>query len=65
MYETRFMESGFRPLATYEEDVDVTTGTTPGVTIAGDSLATWKEAVVPLRWRNTNVVPGPGGCPRT
>ena len=55
MYTTRFMESGFHALATYDEDVDVTTGSAPGVTIAGDSLATWKEAVVPLRWKNTNV----------
>lgn len=48
MYITRFEESGFHPLATYEEDVDVTTGE-PGVTISADSLATWKEAPVNLR----------------
>ena len=29
--------------------VDVTTGSLPGVTISSDSLATWKEAPVPLR----------------
>lgn len=49
MYITRFQESGFKPLATYEEDVDVTTGTLPGVTINGDSLATWKENELNLR----------------
>jgi hypothetical protein len=49
MYITRFQESGFKPLATYEEDVDVTTGSVPGVTIAGDSLATWKENSLNLR----------------
>lgn len=49
MYITRFQESGFKPLATFEEDVDVTTGTVPGVTITGDSLATWKESPVNLR----------------
>jgi dienelactone hydrolase len=49
MYVTRFQESGFEPLATFDEDVDVTTGQRPGVTLSGDSLATWKEAPVTLR----------------
>jgi dienelactone hydrolase len=49
MYITRFGESSFRALANYEEDVDVATGSLPGVTISGDSLATWKEAPIPLR----------------
>lgn len=54
MYLTRFMENGFRPLASYGEDVEVNSGTAPGVTIAAESLATWREGVVPLRWQNTN-----------
>ena len=33
MYITRFQESGFKSLATFDEDVDVTTGSVPGVTI--------------------------------
>jgi dienelactone hydrolase len=49
MYITRFEESGFSPLATFDEDVDVTTGSVPGVTISADSLATWKENIVNLR----------------
>jgi hypothetical protein len=49
MYITRFEESGFKPLATFDEDVDVTTGSEPGVTISGDSLATWKENQLNLR----------------
>lgn len=49
MYITRFEESGFRPIATFDEDVDVTTGSVPGVTISGDSLATWKENPLNLR----------------
>jgi len=49
MYITQFRESSFRPLATYEEDIDVTTGAGGGVTIRGDSLATWKEDVLPFR----------------
>jgi dienelactone hydrolase len=49
MYATRFQDADFRALADFSEDVDVTTGSAPGVTISGDSLATWKEAVLPLR----------------
>jgi hypothetical protein len=61
MYITRFQESGFKPLATFDEDVDVTTGSVPGVTISGDSLATWKENALNLRgnatdYLNTNAV---------
>ncbi len=52
MYVTRFMESGFHTLASYDEDVDVATGTAPGVRIAAESLAAWHEGVLPLRSRN-------------
>ncbi|MEJ7809956.1 MAG: hypothetical protein WKG32_05990 [Gemmatimonadaceae bacterium] len=55
MYITRFQDSHFRSLADYREDVDLTTGSAPGTRITGDSLATWKEAPVPLRWTNQNV----------
>ena len=58
MYATRFQESGFRTLADFGGDVDVTTGTAPGVRITGDSLATWKEGQVPLRWKDTRVGQG-------
>lgn len=52
MYVTRFETGAFRPLATFEEDIDVTTGTEAGVTLWGDSLATWKEATLLLRGAN-------------
>ncbi len=52
MYITRYETSALRPLATFEEDIDVTTGSEPGVTLSGDSLATWKEATLPLRSAN-------------
>ncbi|MEP6729123.1 MAG: MFS transporter [bacterium] len=51
MYITRFQESGYTPLAEYDEDIDVTTGTVAGVELLGDSLATWKENVLPYRFR--------------
>ena len=53
MYTTRFEESAFRAAADFEDDVDVTTGNAPGIRLAGDSLATWKEALVPFRSRNS------------
>ncbi|HKN68172.1 MAG TPA: hypothetical protein VJW73_17930 [Gemmatimonadaceae bacterium] len=53
MYITRFQESGYKALANYEEDVDVTTGSVAGVSLAGDSLSTWKEDALNLRWQNT------------
>ena len=52
MYITRFETSAFRPLATFEEDIDVTSGTEHGVHIVGDSLATWKEETLQLRSSN-------------
>jgi dienelactone hydrolase len=55
MYVTRFQESGFHPLATFTEDADVTSGTAPGVTLEGDSLGAWREAQLPLRWKDTQV----------
>ncbi len=54
MYITRFEESGFHALADYDNDVDPTTGSAPGVVIAGDSLASWKEAGLDLRWQRSS-----------
>lgn len=51
MYITRFQESGYKPLAEYDEDIDVTSGTVKGVELEGDSLGTWKEATLPYRSR--------------
>ncbi|HYC51177.1 MAG TPA: hypothetical protein VEB19_08725 [Gemmatimonadaceae bacterium] len=55
MYATRFQDSRFKALADFQEDVDVTTGSVASVRLFGDSLGSWKEANIPLRWRNTNV----------
>jgi dienelactone hydrolase len=49
MYINRFEESSFEPVADYEDDVDVTTGTAPGVRLEGEHLSTWKESLVQLR----------------
>jgi hypothetical protein len=53
MYITELETSSFRPLATFEEDIDVTSGTADGVGIRGDSLASWKEDVLPFRYRTS------------
>ena len=52
MYITQFESSGFRPLAAFEEDIDVTTGTAHGVKLRGDSLGVWREELLDLRSQN-------------
>lgn len=54
IYLTRFQESGFRALAGFMEDVDLTTGTPPGVRIEGDSLSAWREGNVRMRYTGNN-----------
>jgi len=51
MYITRFESSDYRPLATFEEDIDVTTGSVDGVVLHGDSLGQWSENLLGLRTR--------------
>ncbi len=52
MYVTRFQTESFRTLADFEEDVDVTSGSHPGVRARGDHLSTWREGRVGLRSSN-------------
>ena len=52
MYITRFTDSSFRPLADFEEDIDVTTGSAPGVTLHGADMSTWREGRLDLRSSN-------------
>ncbi|MFT4606123.1 MAG: dienelactone hydrolase [Rhodothermales bacterium] len=52
MYVTRYQHSSFQALATYEEDIDLGSGSSEGVEIAADSLTKWKEAPLALRSRN-------------
>ncbi len=53
LYTTMFEEASYRPLAEFDEDVDLTTGLN-GVTIAADSVSTWRENVIPFRGRGTD-----------
>lgn len=52
MYVTRFEQGGHRALATFDEDVNVSTGSVEGLRIDGDSLSTWREARIPFRGRS-------------
>lgn len=52
MYQTRFETNAFQELASFEEDIDVETGSLEGVRLRGDSLAVWKESTLGLRSSN-------------
>lgn len=52
MYVTRFMDDSFRPLADFEEDIDVTSGSVAGVRLHGERLGTWREGRLELRSSN-------------
>ena len=54
MYTTRFQESGYRPLAEFGDDVDLTTGTGHGVVLMGEHLSTWNENALLFRGRGSD-----------
>ena len=49
-YRNKFEDSTYRFLATYEEDIDVTTTTAAGGSARGDKLDTWREQWLELTW---------------
>lgn len=53
IYLTRYEDPSTRRLAAFEEDVDVTTGTMPGVRIEGAHLAAWRELALSMRSRGS------------
>ena len=50
LYLNAYADSEMTYLATFEEDLDVTTGTEPGVRISELNLTTWKEDHLPTKW---------------
>jgi len=54
MYITRFQQNGYRPLAEFDEDVDLTTGSDHGVVITGEHLSTWQEKAIPFRGKGSD-----------
>ncbi len=53
MYLSRFEEPTLRYVADFEDDIDVTTASLKGATLAGDGLDLWKEGVLMFRWAGT------------
>jgi len=51
LYTTKFQENGFKSLASFDRDVDLTTGSAAGVVLTGEHLSAWKEEAVPFRGR--------------
>src|SRR5688572_17648400 len=51
LYTTKFQENGFRSLSSFDKDVDLTTGSVPGVVLTGEHLSAWKEEALPFRGR--------------
>lgn len=49
VYVSRYRDSTFRAAADFEEDVDVSTASVPGASIAGTGLAVWREQDLPFR----------------
>jgi hypothetical protein len=72
IYVTRYEDRHFIPVCTFEEDVDVTTGTFRGVKLKGGGLALWREHKLGFRgngdkdnnaltlgWRNDTLANSP------
>jgi hypothetical protein len=53
------------PIANFDEDADLTTGSTPGVRINGTSLARWHETELPLKWNDLDTQAAVIGWHRT
>ncbi|MCG8608352.1 hypothetical protein MJD09_25620, partial [bacterium] len=43
IYRSQFFDSQFEPIATFEEDLDVTTGTAEGALLSTEGLTLWRE----------------------
>lgn len=46
IYVNQYQENGFIPVLTFEEDIDVLTGSRPGTELMGRSLSIWREREV-------------------
>jgi dienelactone hydrolase len=52
IYVNRFQDEAYVPLASFQEDADLTTTSAPGGRIAGDKLSIWREGRIPWRGRD-------------
>jgi len=49
-YRNMFEDSTYRPVASYEEDIDLTTATLHGASLAGENLSDWRERALEISW---------------
>jgi dienelactone hydrolase len=49
LYVNRYQDASYVPLASFDEDADLTTTTAPGGQIAGQNLSIWHEGRIPWR----------------
>jgi len=49
LYINRYQDASYVPLASFNEDADLTTATAPGGAIAGENLSVWHEGRIPWR----------------
>lgn len=49
LYMNRYQDASYVPLASFEEDADITTATAAGGRIAGENLSVWREGRIPWR----------------
>jgi dienelactone hydrolase len=49
LYVNRYQDASYVPLASFQEDADLTTTTAPGGSIAGENLSVWHEGHIPWR----------------
>lgn len=52
MYQTAYADATVRPMTAFDQRIDVTRGAAPGIVLRGDSLSTWREGELPMRWRD-------------
>lgn len=49
IYINRFQDATYVPLATFQEDADLTTASAPGGRMSGENLSVWREGRIPWR----------------
>jgi hypothetical protein len=49
IYVNRYQDAAYAPLASFDEDADLTTTTAPGGKIVGENLSIWHEGKIPWR----------------
>lgn len=50
--QSQYQDPSYRPLATFEEDIDPCSATLPGAGLSGEDLTVWKERIVKGRGEN-------------